>query len=173
MYNVGIPIKEIAEKEDMPYGAIYGVVRRYGHQQSAKDNKRSGRPPVLTDRDKSHIKILIDRNAFISYREIIEKAGLLCHRSTIRRWLIKEGIQHKYALRRPFLGPETIRKRKAFAERYHNEEESFFYNWVFSDEVSVDRTDGDYTKWSFYSAVSHPLSYKGSYSNHTTGRETT
>ncbi|KAJ0139015.1 Acyl-CoA synthetase short-chain family member 3 [Fusarium oxysporum f. sp. albedinis] len=28
--------------------------------------------------------------------------------------------------------------------------ESFWYSWWFSDEPTIDRTDGDYTKWSFY-----------------------
>ncbi|EWZ77553.1 hypothetical protein FOXG_22726 [Fusarium oxysporum f. sp. lycopersici 4287] len=28
----------------------------------------------------------------------------------------------------------------------------FWHTWRFSDEVPIDRTDGDYTKWSFYSA---------------------
>ncbi|KAI8412403.1 hypothetical protein FOFC_05660, partial [Fusarium oxysporum] len=28
----------------------------------------------------------------------------------------------------------------------------FWYSWWFSDEVTINRTDGDYTKWSFYSA---------------------
>jgi transposase len=68
MYESGVSVREIADKEGMTRHAIYGVIRRYPHQQSAKDNKRSGRPPILTERDKSHIKILIKRNAFISYR---------------------------------------------------------------------------------------------------------
>ncbi|KAF5694447.1 Nuf2 family [Fusarium denticulatum] len=61
-----------------------------------------------------------------------------------------KGIQHKLALRRPFLSEEHAQLRKEFCDRYRHEDESLWYSWWFSDEVSIDRTDGDYTKWSFY-----------------------
>ncbi|KAL9561308.1 hypothetical protein ACKAV7_014663 [Fusarium commune] len=80
----------------------------------------------------------------------MEKASLSCSRDVIRRWLVKEGIQHRLALRRPFLSAENARTRKSFCKRYLQEDESFWYSWWFTDEVSIDRTDGDYTKWSFY-----------------------
>jgi hypothetical protein len=79
---------------------------------------------------------------------------LTCHKSTIRRWLLKDGIQHRHALRRPFLSASSAAIRKGFAERYKDKDESFWYSWWFSDEVSIDRTDGDYAKWSFYQIVS-------------------
>lgn len=98
MYESGRSVNAIMEEEGLTRHAIYGVIRRYRHQQSAMDNKRSKRPPVLSERDKRHIKRLIDQKPSISYTEIIEKTGLSCHRSTIRRWLVKEGIEHKHAL---------------------------------------------------------------------------
>ncbi|VZI10035.1 unnamed protein product, partial [Fusarium fujikuroi] len=39
------------------------------------------------------------------------------------------------------------------AHKYRHEDESFWYSWWFSDEVIIDRIDGDYTKWSFYRAL--------------------
>ncbi|KAJ9412597.1 hypothetical protein QL093DRAFT_2585027 [Fusarium oxysporum] len=135
MYESGVRVNDIADKEGLSRHAIYGVIRRYRHQQSAKDLPRSGRLPALSDRDKTHIKILIKNDAFISYKEIKQRARLSCSSPTIRRWLQKTGIQHNLALRRPFLSEEN---------------ESFWYSWWFSDEPTIDRTDGDYTKWSFY-----------------------
>ncbi|KAM5527924.1 hypothetical protein FOXYSP1_19798 [Fusarium oxysporum f. sp. phaseoli] len=152
MYESGVCMQDIADSEGLSRHAIYGVIRRYHHQQSAKDLPRSGRPSRLSDIEINHIKVLIGRNAFISYQEIIDCASLNCKRSTIRRWLINQKIQHKLALRRPFLSEESAQLRKAFCDKYRHEGESFWYSWWFSDEVSIDRTDGDYTKWSFYSA---------------------
>jgi transposase len=172
MYNSGKSAQSIADDEGLTRHAIFGIVRRYRHQVSAKDNKRSGRPQILTERDKSHIKMLIDRDAFIQYYEIIRKCGLSCHRSTIRRWLLKEGIQHKHALRRPFLSQENAQIRKNWCDRYRHEDESFWYSWWFSDECTIDRTDGDYTKWSFYKAVRLNPYISKAYSDITTGRET-
>ncbi|KAM5529739.1 transposase [Fusarium oxysporum f. sp. phaseoli] len=152
MYESGVRVKDIADKEGLSRYAIYGVIRRYRHQQSAKDLPRSGRPPALSDIDKTHIKILVKNDAFISYKEIKQRARLTCSRPTIRRWLLKTGIQHKLTLRRPFLSDESAQLRKAFCDKYRHEDESFWYSWWFSDEVLIDRTDGDCTKWSFYSA---------------------
>ncbi|KAJ9412935.1 hypothetical protein QL093DRAFT_2524540, partial [Fusarium oxysporum] len=56
------------------------------------------------------------------------------------------------ALRRPFLSDEAAQLRKSFSDKYLHEDESFWYSWWFSDEVTIDRTDSDYTKWPFYSA---------------------
>lgn len=156
MYDNGVSVPDIIAKEGVTQHAIFGIVRRYRTQESAKSKPRSGRPTVLSDRDKKHINLIIDRDPFVTYQEILDKAGLRCHRSTIRRWLIKSGIQHHLALRRPFLGPATVAKRRAFAEKYRHEDASFWYSWWFSDEVSIDRTDGDRTKWCFHKYVSNP-----------------
>jgi hypothetical protein len=169
MYESGVCVQDIADSEGLSRHAIYGVIRRYHHQQSAKDLPRSGRPSRLSGIDKNHIKVLIGRNAFISYQEIIDCASLNCKRSTIRRWLINQKIQHKLALRRPFLSEESAQLRKAFCDKYRHEGESFWYSWWFSDEVSIDRTDGDYTKWSFYSAVSLAPSISEASFDNTTG----
>jgi transposase len=153
----GNSIKDIAFCMDMTIDAVKGVIKRSKYQKDLQNNPRPGRPPALSDRDKIHIKILIERNAFISYQDIIDTAGLTCHRSTIRRWLLNEGIQHRLALRRPFLSASNAAIRKDFTERYKDKDIWFWYSWWFSDEVSIDRTDGDYTKWSFYRTVSLTL----------------
>jgi transposase len=172
MYESGVRVQDIADKEGLSRHAVYGIIRRGRTQQSAKDKPRSGRPSILSERDKMHIKILVRNNAFISYKETINRARLRCSRRTIRRWLIDQKIQHKLALRRPFLSEESAQLRKEFCDRYRHEDESFWYNWWFTDEVSIDRTDGDYTKWSFYSAVSPETSISKAYSDNTTGRKT-
>ncbi|SCN95043.1 uncharacterized protein FFB20_09933 [Fusarium fujikuroi] len=152
MYESGVRVKDIADSAGLSRHAIYGIIRRGRAQESCKDKPRSGRPSALSDQDKSHIKILIKNNPFISYRDIISRARLRASPKTIRRWLIDEKIQHRLALRRPFLTEEAAQLRKSFADKYRHEDESFWYSWWFSDEVTIDRIDGDYTKWSFYRA---------------------
>ncbi|KAK2470865.1 hypothetical protein H9L39_17096 [Fusarium oxysporum f. sp. albedinis] len=136
MYESGVRVKDIADKEGLSRYAIYGVIRRYRHQQSTK----------------RILKYLLKTTLLFHIKEVKQQARLTCSRPTIRRWLLKTGIQHKLALRRPFLSDESAQLRKAFCDKYRHEDESFWYSWWFSDEVSIDRTDGDYTKWSFYSA---------------------
>lgn len=152
--------------------AIFGIVRRYRSQISAKDKPRSGRPTILTDRDKRHIERIVDQFPFITVQEIKERTGISCHRSTITRWLKKQGIQHHHELRRPFLGPTAVQQRRDFAEKYRHEPASYWYSWSFSDEVSIDRTDGDITKWCFHRAVSFIAASLDEVSNCNTGRKT-
>jgi transposase len=105
---MGLTAKQVADREGLTPQSVYGIVKRYRRQESAKDKKRSGRPRSLTDQDKLHINTIVERWPFCSYEDIIQKAGLNCHRTTIRRYLLKEGIQHKLALRRPFLSPKAV-----------------------------------------------------------------
>ncbi|SCN80673.1 uncharacterized protein FFB20_06201 [Fusarium fujikuroi] len=134
MYESGVRVKDIADSAGLSRHAIYGIIRRGRAQESCKDKPRSGRPSALSDQDKSHIKILIKNNPFISYRDIISRARLRASPKTIRRWLIDEKIQHRLALRRPFLTEEAAQLRKSFADKYRHEDKSFWYSWWFSDE---------------------------------------
>lgn len=172
MKDLGVPLDEIVAKEGVTKHAIFRIVRRYRSQISAKDKPRSGRPTILTDRDKRHIERIVDQFPFITVQEIKERTGISCHRSTITRWLKKQGIQHHHALRRPFLGPTAVQQRRDFAEKYRHEPASYWYSWFFSDEVSIDRTDGDITKWCFHRAVSFIAASLDEFSNCNTGRKT-
>ncbi|KNB15401.1 hypothetical protein FOXG_17052 [Fusarium oxysporum f. sp. lycopersici 4287] len=49
-----------------------------------------------------------------------------------------------------FDGIDTNSLQKIFLALGGYQHESFWYSWWFSDEPTIDRTDGDYTKWSFY-----------------------
>jgi transposase len=61
MYDSGVSALEIGDSEGLSRHAIYGIIRRYRSQQSAEDKHRSGRPSILSDQDKSHIKIIVKR----------------------------------------------------------------------------------------------------------------
>lgn len=116
--DIGWSYRRIAAHEGISPGSVHGIVARYYNQNSAKSLPRSGRPPSLTERDIRYIYRFIDQNPFISCLELKKKAGLTCSTETIRRHLIKAGIQHYRALRRPKLTPELAAKRLAFARAY-------------------------------------------------------
>jgi transposase len=103
--------KEIAECEGVPIATVYGIRRRYRGQKSAQSSPRSGRPPILSERDKRRIFQLIRNDPFIKNPDIIQQAGLSCSVNTLTRFLMKEGIQHNKALQRPKLTPELAAER--------------------------------------------------------------
>ena len=119
-YDLGMSAPTISIKEGVSPGVIYGIVRRYRIQKSAKSSPRVDRPPSLNSRDKRHIFQLIRDSPSISNQDLLNQAGLGCSVTTLTRFLQSEGIQHTKALRRPKLTPEIAKKtpricRKVFS----------------------------------------------------------
>jgi transposase len=154
MYKSGVSLGEVAAQEGVKKHAIFGIVRRYEHQESAKSNPRSGRPTILTERDKNHILRIIDHDPFIATSRLLDESGCRCHRATLTRWLKKMGVQRHLASRRPFLSEAAAAARRNFAEEYVDEDASFWYTWIFSDECSIARGDGERRKWACSKYVS-------------------
>jgi transposase len=152
-YNSGISAARIAREEGVSRHAIYGVVRRYQEQQSARDQPRHGRPHKLTKRDLRRVLLVIGRDPHIVISELIEEAGLSCHAKTLTSTLRREGIMHFQSLLRPFISPETARKRLRFAHRYINQSEESWSRWTFSDETIVARGEGQRRTWVFCKPV--------------------
>lgn len=118
MFRKGIRAKAIAAEFRISRGAVYQICRRYKLQESAKDLPRSGRPPILDERDKRHIFRLIAQDPFIHNKDLLAALGNPCTIQTITKWLRKEGIQHFRAKERPKLTPELAAIRKEFAQKH-------------------------------------------------------
>lgn len=148
-YNSGVSVKAISIKEGVPSPSIYGIIKRYRVQKSAKSSPRVGRPPSISIRDKRRIFQLIRDDPFISNLQLIERATLGCSVRTLSRFLKDEGIQHTEALRRPKLTPEIAQSRLEFARQYLRESPAFWRRWIFSDETTIARGEGERQKWVF------------------------
>lgn len=154
LHEMGFTRAQIAAQEGVNRHSVKGIVTRYRHQTSARTTPRSGRPKIISDRDKRHIFRIIKSNPFIKNRDILREANLRCSERTLERALKAEGIQHTLALRRPKLTPEIAEKRLQFAQRYQNQDINWWRHWVFSDEVSIARGDGERHAWVFCRRVS-------------------
>lgn len=93
--EMGMPPREVAAREGVPVGSIRGIRSRYKKQTSAKDLPRSGRPPLLGERDKRHLIRLITENPTVTYKELLAHAGLTCSARTLKRHLEANGVEHK------------------------------------------------------------------------------
>ena len=154
MYDMGMPPREIAAKEGVPVDSIRGIAKRYRVQKSAQSSPRPGRPPVISEREKRVIMRIIAQDPFVKAKEIIIEAGLCCCERTLTRWLKNQGIQHLTALRRPKLTEENAQKRLQFARAHILQSQEIWKRWIFSDETSVARGDGERQKWVFCKRVS-------------------
>lgn len=113
--DLGLTRRQIAFNEAYNPASISKVVKRYRYQQSGKSLQQSSRPRVIDEHYHRRLLRYIAIDPFISSTELKENTDLGCHPRTIRRHLIREGIQHSKALRRPKLSEETTAKRLVFA----------------------------------------------------------
>jgi transposase len=93
--EAGLTPKEVAAREGIPVGSIRGIRSRYKKQTSAKSLPRSGRPPLLGERDKRHLLRLITENPTVTYKELLAHTGLTCSTVTLKRYLKANGVEHK------------------------------------------------------------------------------
>lgn len=143
LYEAGWSQRRIASHDAVSPGTIPGILKRYRDQKSAKSLPRAGRPRILTERAIRYLFRFIAQDPFIFCLELKEKANLDCSTDTIRRRLIEGNIRHYKALRRPKLTPETAAKRLAFARKYVAKDLAWWRRWIFSDESTVARGEGE------------------------------
>ncbi|TFB01974.1 hypothetical protein CCMA1212_006059 [Trichoderma ghanense] len=154
MYEQGYTRKEIALKERVPPGSIYGIATRYTQQISARSQTRPGRPPKLTEYDKRHIRRLIRENPFITNQRLLSMVPTRVCVNTLTSYLKSEGIQHKSVLRRPKLTPEAAAKRLRFAQEHAQKPISYWLQVFFSDEVTIEKNNAGRPGWVFCCRVS-------------------
>ncbi|KAL7812705.1 hypothetical protein V8C26DRAFT_406346 [Trichoderma gracile] len=115
LYENGIPRSEIARREGVPVGSVYGIATRYTQQLSAQDKPRPGRPEKLSEADKRHIKRLIRADPSMTKRQIIDTIPLHVSVNTLANYLKSEGIQHGPAPQRP-KSTANLQRHKPAAE---------------------------------------------------------
>lgn len=153
----GTKIKDIANEFKVPIGSVNGIIKRYRTQAKGCSRHRSGRPGILSERDKRHILRALNTNPFLSALEIKDNCGILASRSTISENIKETGLGHWKALRRVKLTPEQAAKRLEFCRLYERKTVDWWKGVIFSDETSIQRGCGDYTKWVWCPKVSFIL----------------
>lgn len=76
MYECGKSYRDIANLTGMSYEAARDCVKRIRESGSCERKEGSGRPPILTERDKRHIARIIENERFVSIYKIQEDLDL-------------------------------------------------------------------------------------------------
>ena len=103
---------------------------------------RTGRPNLLTIRDHRHLIRTVRLNPRIKYRELLEKTGLSCSKSTAYRALKAYGLTNWLAKKRPLLTPEVAALRLAWCKEREAWTKDQWLKVIWSDECSVERGTG-------------------------------
>ena len=99
---------------------------------------RSGRPSLLTERDKTHLVRTIKSNRFKPLREITNQLPTKSSISTMWNALKEHGVNSYTATKKPNITPKNIKKRKDWCQHVSKWSEKEWKKVIWSDESSVE-----------------------------------
>lgn len=146
-FSAGKSATAIALDEGISVNLVYGIKKRFTHQDWGISPPGRGRPSKLTTHDRRRLKDAVNNDVFISISELQNRVVPHVSVDTVRRYLKNVGIMHRRAAQRPFLKEEHAMKRLAFAQKYYQMPLAWFRRVLWSDECSVQRGDGQGQKW--------------------------
>ena len=140
-----ISVRKIGESLGHPKSTVQDVITAYknGCETPAP---RSGRPPILNDRDGRHLKKVLNTNRRTNINEICENfissTSTNISKSTLKRYLHKLGIYGRIGAKKPFVNAANRMKRLAWAKKRIN----WMNEWekiIWSDESRFEVFGGD------------------------------
>ena len=102
---------EIGKTLNYTKSTVQSTIQKHSIRNDGVSKSRSGRPEVLSERDRRYIIKHARINPRITYTQIKLEVGLGCSRTTIYRALKLYGLTNCVAKKRPLLTPEVAKKR--------------------------------------------------------------
>ncbi len=130
--NSGLTIRDVATTLNMSSRQIKRIKKAYRTNGRLTRKKGSGRPKVLTKRDKLRLLQAVRWNFSRPLSAIIRQLGLQCSTQTARNYLHSVGYSYKKAQKRPYLSYQNQEVRLAFAQSYQGYP---FETTIFVDEA--------------------------------------
>ena len=118
-------------------------------RNNGETRPRSGRPSLLSRRDRRLILRIIRRNPKLTYAALKIESGLTVSKKTLYRMLKDEGISNWLAKKRPLITPEVAAKRLRWAKKYKDWSWDEWCKMIWSDECSLERGKGGRRVWVF------------------------
>uniref|UniRef100_A0A034VZC4 Transposable element Tc1 transposase n=1 Tax=Bactrocera dorsalis TaxID=27457 RepID=A0A034VZC4_BACDO len=153
MHNQGKSYAEIGEMMDRSRFTIRNIIKRFKGASCLKSAERTGRPQVLSDREKQHIVRKVKKDPKISSTQIAAEVknefGKDIHAMTVRRVLHSAGYNSRVARKKPLISSRNQKKRLDYAKEYNTKPNTFWDQVLFSDEskYNIFRSDGRTSVW--------------------------
>lgn len=138
MSSCGKSSRQIGHELSIPYTTVSYVIRRFKKTGSNENLPRSGRPSILTERDKNHLERASKLNRFTPLRHIVSQLPLNVSIDTARRALKECGTNQYEAAKKLHLKPENIQKRMAWCEDVSNWSDEEWRKVIWTDESSLE-----------------------------------
>lgn len=150
LHKGGFSQKKITEILNFPKSTVGDIIKKYNELGLTSTIPRSGRPKILTERDKRHLVKIIKANRNLTLTEITEKFNKTLNFSiserTVQRVLHDEGYSGHAAKKKPFISEQNRKKRFGWCrmkKNWINEWE----NIIWSDESRFELFNNDSRNW--------------------------
>lgn len=134
----GKSFREIGKMIGRTHSSVQYVVEAFKKTKSIVPKPRSGRPSILTVREKRTILQSVKANPRLTASKICENIKNLfdkdLHEDTVRKFLKKDGYHARVARRKPFISEVNRQKRMDFANKYISKPREFWERVLFTDE---------------------------------------
>src|SRR5688572_29993593 len=145
--------REIEAKTGHPKSTVHDTIERYCETGAGSSRPRSGRPPILTDRDKRHIVRIVKSNRQQSARQLqsnfVQSSGTVVSIKTIKRALHEAGYHSRVAVRKPLISAKNRRDRLQWCRQHQGWTDEQWKKVIWSDEsrFTLFKSDGKTRVW--------------------------
>lgn len=115
----GLPYRSIAIKVGCSIGTVSNILKQHRETGSVQPESRNVKKKKLTTKDEKYLELLSVRDRRVTIPILTEmynaSVQIKVSRSTVQRALKRRGLIGRVAARKPFLRPQNVKKRLAFA----------------------------------------------------------
>ena len=134
----GVSQRKIARTQGVARRTVSRILTQWAQGRQLSSAPRSGRPPVLTERDIRRIIRLSDSDPGATLLEITQRSGLPVCKETIARKLRKMGRYVRWARKKPMINAISRRKRLIWGRGQKSTTVRQWQRRIFTDEVQVE-----------------------------------
>lgn len=138
LWKEGKSFRKIGETVGRSHSSIQRVINNYKDTEDYLSRPRSGRPPLLTNREKRKIVQQVRKEPRLTAKKIVENVQEEFHKTiskdTVRRTLKKANYHSRVARKKPFVSEVNRQKRIAFAKKLLDKPIEFWEKVLFTDE---------------------------------------
>jgi transposase len=132
----GYSYRKVAQIMKIHYLTVFGIVRKHAATNSVRDLPRDGRPKKTTVREDRMLVRMSMKNRRMTSSDIRKQSAVDISTSTVRRRLLKAGLQGCVAAKKPLLTVAHKKARLDFARRHKDWGVEEWKRVLWSDESS-------------------------------------
>ena len=128
----------VAETLGIPKSSVNDIWQRFLKQGTTENAPRSGRPSLITQRDKRQLATIVTKDRRASLADITKNWNPNVSTSTTRRALHDLELNSRIARKKPFLNENHVARRLAWATKHKNWSLEESKRIIWTDEASFE-----------------------------------